>query len=133
VTGFIAKLDQLRQAGVDRVLFIASNDAFVMSAWGKANGIKDESIVRLLCPVIAALLGTCSIRILTCALQLFLSDSDTAFSSSIGWANAGRTGRYAIVVKDGKVVYAAVDTVRGSTEKSGVDAVLTVLGNQGKL
>ncbi|EGS22958.1 uncharacterized protein CTHT_0014370 [Thermochaetoides thermophila DSM 1495] len=108
VTGFIAKLDQLRQAGVDRVLFIASNDAFVMSAWGKANGIKDESI-------------------------LFLSDSDTAFSSSIGWANAGRTGRYAIVVKDGKVVYAAVDTVRGSTEKSGVDAVLTVLGNQGKL
>jgi len=68
VTGYIAKLDQLRQAGVDRVLFIASNDAFVMSAWGKANGIKDESIVRLLCPVLAALLGTCSIRILTCVL-----------------------------------------------------------------
>jgi len=29
------------------VACIAFNDAWVMSAWGKANGIKDESIVRL--------------------------------------------------------------------------------------
>lgn len=45
VTGYIAKLDQLRKAGVDQVVFIAYNDPFVMSAWGKANNIKDESIV----------------------------------------------------------------------------------------
>jgi len=29
---------------VDLVCVIASNDAFVMSAWGKVNGIKDEIV-----------------------------------------------------------------------------------------
>jgi peroxiredoxin len=32
---------------VDIVAVLAFNDAWVMSAWGKANGIKDDSIV---CP-----------------------------------------------------------------------------------
>jgi alkyl hydroperoxide reductase 1 len=45
VTSFLASLEQFKAKGVDRILFIASNDAFVMSAWGKANGVKDESIV----------------------------------------------------------------------------------------
>lgn len=40
----------MKAKGVDSVIFIASNDAFVMSAWGKANGIKDESIVRFYWP-----------------------------------------------------------------------------------
>jgi peroxiredoxin len=48
VTSYLANLAQFRAKGVDSILFIASNDAFVMSAWGKANGVKDESIVRLL-------------------------------------------------------------------------------------
>ena len=30
---------------MDVVACIAFNDAYVMSAWGKANGIKDDSIV----------------------------------------------------------------------------------------
>lgn len=46
VTSYLANLAQFRDKGVDRVVFIASNDAFVMSAWGKANGVQDESIVR---------------------------------------------------------------------------------------
>lgn len=29
---------------MDLVCVIASNDAFVMSAWGKVNGIKDEIV-----------------------------------------------------------------------------------------
>ena len=32
---------------MDLVIVIAMNDAWVMSAWGKANGIKDDSIVGL--------------------------------------------------------------------------------------
>jgi alkyl hydroperoxide reductase 1 len=43
--GFIKHLSELKSKGVDIVACIAYNDAFVMSAWGKANGIKDDSIV----------------------------------------------------------------------------------------
>jgi alkyl hydroperoxide reductase 1 len=42
---YIQKLSDLKSKGVDEVLFIAYNDPFVMSAWGKANGVKDNSIV----------------------------------------------------------------------------------------
>jgi alkyl hydroperoxide reductase 1 len=44
--GFIEKLPALKSKGVDIIACIAYNDAWVMSAWGKANGIKDDSIVR---------------------------------------------------------------------------------------
>jgi alkyl hydroperoxide reductase 1 len=45
ITGYIANAEKLKKAGVDQVIFIAYNDAFVMSAWGKANQIQDDSIV----------------------------------------------------------------------------------------
>lgn len=48
ITGFIGKIEDLKKAGVDQVVVIAYNDAFVMSAWGKANSVKDDFIVRLL-------------------------------------------------------------------------------------
>lgn len=102
VTSYIKNLDKLKAAGVDQVIFIASNDAWVMAAWGKANGIKDDSI-------------------------LFMSDAETAFSKSIGWVNGDRTKRYAIIVDHGKVVYADVDDKRGSIENSGAEAVLAKL------
>ncbi|KAK4151332.1 Redoxin [Chaetomidium leptoderma] len=102
ITSYLASLDQLKAKGVDSVIFIASNDAFVMSAWGKANGIKDESI-------------------------LFMSDANADFSRSIGWASADRTGRYAVVVDHGKVVYAEADTTRGSIAHSGAEGVLAKL------
>lgn len=44
--GYIEKLPELKKKGVDVVATIAYNDAWVMSAWGKANGVKDDSIVR---------------------------------------------------------------------------------------
>jgi alkyl hydroperoxide reductase 1 len=43
--GYISNLPALKSKGVDVVACIAYNDAFVMSAWGKANGIKGEDIV----------------------------------------------------------------------------------------
>ncbi|KAG7291820.1 hypothetical protein NEMBOFW57_001841 [Staphylotrichum longicolle] len=102
ITSYLANLDQLKAKGVDAVIFIAYNDAFVMSAWGKANGVKDESI-------------------------LFMSDANAEFSRSIGWTNGERTGRYAIVVDHGKVVYAEADTTRGSIAHSGAEGVLAKL------
>jgi alkyl hydroperoxide reductase 1 len=95
-------LQDLKAKGVDLVICIAYNDVHVMSAWGKANGIKDGSI-------------------------LFMSDAGTEFSKLLGWTNGERTGRYAIVVDHGKVVYAAQETKKGSIEVSGAEAVLARL------
>lgn len=50
IPSYINNADKLKAQGVDQVVVIAYNDAFVMSAWGKANGIKDEFIVRLSTP-----------------------------------------------------------------------------------
>lgn len=62
-----------------------------MSAWGKVNGIKDEI--------------------------LFLSDVDAKFSKSIGWdqANGTRTARYAMIIDNGKVIYAEKEPGRDIT------------------
>ncbi|KAK4200621.1 Redoxin [Triangularia verruculosa] len=102
VPSYLAHLDDLKAKGVDQVIFIASNDHWVMAAWGKANGVKDDSI-------------------------LFMSDAGLEFSKRIGWTQGDRTLRYAIVVDHGKVTYAEVDDVRGSIEKTGAEGVLAKL------
>jgi peroxiredoxin len=43
--GYIENLSAIKAKGVDVVAVIAYNDAFVMSAWSKANGIKNDDIV----------------------------------------------------------------------------------------
>lgn len=45
VPSFIENKEKLKAQGVDHVVVIAFNDAWVMSAWGKANGVKDDFIV----------------------------------------------------------------------------------------
>jgi alkyl hydroperoxide reductase 1 len=55
-----------------------------------------------------------------------MSDEGAEFSRSIGWAEGERAGRYAVVVDDGKVVFAEADTV-GSIANSGAEAVLAKL------
>ncbi|KAK0613062.1 putative peroxisomal membrane protein [Bombardia bombarda] len=97
-----ANLDRLKAKGVDQVIFIAFNDHWVMSAWGKANGVRDDSI-------------------------LFMSDPNAEFSNKIGWKKGDRTARYAIVVDHGKVVYADLDDVPGSIANSGAEGVLAKL------
>lgn len=82
---YLQNLDKLQSQGVDLVVVIASNDAWVMSAWGKVNGVKQDSKI------------------------LFMSDTKTFFSKAHGWeAGMGdRNGRWAMIVeKDGKVSYA---------------------------
>ncbi|KAH6607385.1 peroxiredoxin type-2 [Trichoderma cornu-damae] len=99
--GFVHNIDALKAKGVERVVVIASNDPFVMSAWGKANYTKDDFII-------------------------FASDSELAFSKAIGWTQGDRTARYAIAIDHGKVIYAAKETERG-VDVSGADAVLAKL------
>ncbi len=40
--GFVAKADALRKKGVDAVVCVSVNDAFVMNAWGKAQNVGDK-------------------------------------------------------------------------------------------
>lgn len=47
VVSYIRNATELKAKGVDHVVIIASNDAFVMSAWGKANGVSGDFIVSL--------------------------------------------------------------------------------------
>ena len=43
--GYIEHLNEIKGKGVDLIVVIAMNDAWVMSAWGKANGIRNDDIV----------------------------------------------------------------------------------------
>jgi len=40
-------MPRFREKGVDVIACIAYNDAYVMSAWGKVNQVKDDDIVSL--------------------------------------------------------------------------------------
>ncbi|RDL41022.1 Allergen Asp F3 [Venustampulla echinocandica] len=99
--GYIENLSKLKSKGVDVVATIAFNDAWVMSAWGKANGIKGDDI-------------------------LFLSDSDAEFSKKLGWTQGERTARYALVIDHGKITYAEKEPGREVTVSS-AEAVLSKL------
>ncbi|KAI9641924.1 peroxiredoxin type-2 [Ciborinia camelliae] len=100
--GYIANLPALREKGVDVVATIAYNDPYVMSAWGKANSIHNEDI-------------------------LFLSDANCAFSKLLGWVDGERTGRYAVVIDHGKIVYAELEPNGKFVTVSGAEAVLSKL------
>ncbi|KAJ6113284.1 Redoxin [Penicillium sp. IBT 18751x] len=103
VPEYIAKLPELRAKGVDQVAVLAYNDAYVMSAWGKANGVTGDDI-------------------------LFLSDPEAKFSKSIGWADEeGRTYRYVIIIDHGKVTYAAKEVAKNSLDLSSAANVLKQL------
>ncbi|KPI41504.1 putative peroxiredoxin pmp20 [Cyphellophora attinorum] len=99
--GFIENLEAIKGKAVDVVAVIAFNDAFVMSAWGKANDIKNEDI-------------------------LFLSDPDSKFSRGIGWNMGERAARYAMIVDKGVVTYAEKEPARDVTV-SGAEAILAKL------
>ncbi|PGH08658.1 hypothetical protein AJ79_05940 [Helicocarpus griseus UAMH5409] len=99
--GYIQNLAQIKAKGVDVVAVIAYNDAFVMSAWGKANKITGDDI-------------------------LFLSDADAVFSKNIGWVMGDRTARYALIIDHGKVAYAEKEPGRDVTVSS-AEAVLAKL------
>ncbi|KAK3059362.1 hypothetical protein LTS18_011048, partial [Coniosporium uncinatum] len=101
---YIKNLDNLtKNKGVDLVAVIASNDCWVMNAWGKVNKVNGEMPI------------------------LLMSDTKTFFSKNYGWA-AGmgdRNGRWAMVIeKDGKVSYAETEDSIGNVTVSGAEAVM---------
>ncbi|KAJ2725827.1 peroxiredoxin type-2 [Coemansia sp. Benny D115] len=97
---YVERVGEIKSKGVDIVACVASNDQFVMDAWGKSYGVKDSI--------------------------LMLSDANGELGSAMGLVNDGtknrmgpiRLARFAMIINDLKVEYLGVEPVRGVTVSS---------------
>jgi len=88
--GFLEQARAIRAKGVDEIVCLSVNDAFVMGAWGKANDAAGK--VRM------------------------LADGNGEFTKAVGlgldasgFGMGTRSQRYAMIVKDGRVEHVAVE------------------------
>jgi len=102
--GFVQNADAIKAKGVDTVICVAVNDAFVMAAWGKEQGVTDKVVML-----------SDGSAMLTKALGLELDL--TARGLGI------RSQRYALVAEDGKVTHLAVEAP-GGFEVSKAESIL---------
>ncbi len=111
----IQNIHKIFSKGIDEILIISSNDAFVLNAWGKALTkevtLKSEIKNRL----------------------LFLSDPNAEWCKKLGLSQDGtargmgiRTKRFAMIVKDSVVSYLGVESGR-EVGVSGAEAVISKL------
>ena len=105
--GFITNISALKAKGVDTVACMSVNDAFVMGAWAKDQGV-DGNIVMLADGSAA----------LTKALGLELD--------LIGRGMGVRSQRFALVAEDAKVTHLAVEAP-GGFDVSRAEAILAAL------
>ena len=101
--GYVVKADELKAKGVDNIVCLSVNDAFVMDAWGK-----DKNAEQL----------------------LMVADGNGDFTKALGLEMDGsgfglgtRSQRYAMIVDDGKVTKLAVEEP-GKLEVSAAEAIL---------
>jgi peroxiredoxin len=92
--GFVQGADSLRGKGVDRIVCVAVNDAWVMQAWGEAQGVGDNI--------------------------LMLADGNGDFTKAMGLEMDGsgiglglRSQRYAAVIEDGIITSLDVEPKPG--------------------
>ena len=104
--GFVANADKIRAKGVDDVVCLSVNDAFVMDAWGKAQNADAIHMVADGSGEFAKAAG----------LELDL------VSRGLGM----RSQRYAMVVEDGVVTHLHVDEP-AKLDKSSAESVLELL------
>jgi peroxiredoxin len=105
--GFLEQASAIRAKGVDEIVCLSVNDAFVMGAWGNANNAKGK--VRMLAD------GNGDF---TRAMGLSLDAS--------GFGMGSRSQRYAMIVKDGKVEQLLVEPGPGLNVSS-AESVLAKL------
>ena len=105
--GYIANADAIRAKGVDSILCVSVNDAFVMGAWGKERGAG--------------------------AAVTMIADGNGDFSKALGLDFDGsgigfgiRSQRYAAIVEDGVVTKLAVEEPM-KFDVSSADAILAAL------
>jgi peroxiredoxin len=105
--GFVQNADAIRARGVDRIVCLAVNDAFVMGAWGRDQHVGDK--------IVMAADGNGEF---TRALGLELDA--TRFGMGL------RSQRFALVAQDGVVKHLAVEAP-AKFEVSSAEAVLEAL------
>jgi len=105
--GFLEKADAIKAKGVDDIVCLSVNDAFVMGAWGSANNAKGK--VRM------------------------LADGNGDFTKAVGltldasgFGMGSRSQRYAMIVKDGKLEALLVEPGPGLNVSS-AESVLSKL------
>jgi peroxiredoxin len=105
--GFVHKAEEIRAKGVDTIACMSVNDAFVMDAWGRDQGVGDK--------------------------VLMLADGNGDFAKALGLefdaSGVGlgtRSQRFAMVAEDGVVKALHVEEP-GAFEVSSAEAVLAAL------
>jgi peroxiredoxin (alkyl hydroperoxide reductase subunit C) len=105
--GFVHHLAELKAKGVDRVVCMAVNDAFVMGAWAKDQKVGDGIVM--------------------------LADGAGAFTKALGLeldlvarGMGVRSQRFALITQDGVVTHLAVEQA-GGFDVSRAEAVLEAL------
>ena len=104
--GFVEKAGDLKQKGVQEIVCVSVNDAFVMGAWGKDQSCGGK--VRM------------------------VADGNGEFTKAVGleldasgFGMGKRSKRYAMIVNDGKVEQVLVD--ESGLKESSADSVLSKL------
>jgi peroxiredoxin len=104
--GYVVNADKIKAAGVDSIVCMAVNDAFVMDAWGKAQNA-DELIM----------LGDGNGEF-TAALGLELDGS--------GFGLGTRSQRFAMIVEDGTISHLNVEPGAG-VDVSSAETMMALL------
>lgn len=105
--GFVQNAKAIRAKGIDSIVCLAVNDAFVMEAWGKDQKVGDDVVMA--------------------------ADGNAEFAKAIGLSfDGGRFGmgvrsqRFALIAEDGVVTHLAVEAP-GKFEVSSAEAILAKL------
>jgi peroxiredoxin len=104
--GYVVNADKIKAAGVDTIVCMAVNDAFVMDAWGKAQNAEE---------------------------LLMLADGNGDFTAALGLELDGRgfglgtrSQRFAMIVEDGTVTHLNVESGPG-VDVSSAETIMGLL------
>ncbi|MEX2327351.1 MAG: peroxiredoxin, partial [Pseudomonadales bacterium] len=104
--GYVVNADKFKEQGVDAVVCVSVNDAFVMDAWGKDRNAE------------AIMMAADGNGDFTKAMGLTMDGS--------GFGMGTRSQRYALVAEDGKITALHVEKP-GAFEVSAAEAIMKVL------
>jgi Peroxiredoxin len=105
--GYVTLADKIKEKGVDSIICMAVNDAFVMDAWGKAQNAEEITM---------------------------LADGNGDFTKALGleldgtgWGMGQRCKRMAMIVEDGVVKHLAIEPPGSSIVESSAETILKLL------
>lgn len=104
--GFVANADKIKAAGVDSVVCVSVNDAFVMDAWGKVQNAEELMMVAD-------------------GNGEFTKAMDVELDGS-GFGLGTRSSRYSLIAEDGKITTLNLEE-GGGFEVSSAEAILDAL------